>query len=65
MSLDADDLDVGQAISAYGVDSLVTGELRNWLIKAFGAEISLLKLLNKATKIEDLAKKAAGLEKKA
>lgn len=63
VSLAADDLDVGQAISTYGVDSLVAGELRNWLIKTFGAEISLLKLLNKATKIEDLVKKAAGLDK--
>ena len=64
MSLAADDIDVGKPISHYGVDSLIAGELRNWLLKSVGIEVSLLMLLNQGTKIEDLVKKAAGIEGK-
>ena len=64
-SLAADDIDVGKPISHYGVDSLLAGELRNWLVRSFGVEVSLLHLLNQSTKIEDLLKRAAGIETKA
>ena len=37
-------------------------ELRNWLIKTFSLEVTMLQLLNKNTKIEDLVKGAAGVE---
>ncbi|KAI1311169.1 putative polyketide synthase [Xylaria venustula] len=62
LSIDADDVDSDKPVSRYGVDSLVAGELRNWLIKTFGLEVSMLQLLNKSTKIEDLVKGAAGIE---
>ncbi|EGX93678.1 polyketide synthase, putative [Cordyceps militaris CM01] len=54
----ADDIDSDQPVSRYGVDSLVAGELRNWLIRTFGIEISMLQLLNKSTKIESLVQEA-------
>ncbi|EED13647.1 polyketide synthase, putative [Talaromyces stipitatus ATCC 10500] len=61
----ADDIDSGDSISRYGVDSLVAGELRNWLIKTFNMEITMLQLLNKNTRIEDLVQGAAGVDSKA
>ncbi|KAK9422560.1 putative Polyketide synthase [Seiridium unicorne] len=36
LSLSADDIETGRSLSHYGVDSLVAGELRSWLIKTFG-----------------------------
>ena len=65
MNLAVDDIDAGKPISHYGVDSLVAGELRNWLVRSFGVEVSLIQLLNQGTKLEDLVKKAAGLDSKA
>ena len=58
----ADDIDANMPVSRYGVDSLVAGELRNWLIKTFGLEVSMLQLLSKNGKIEDLVKGAAKLD---
>lgn len=49
-------------VSRYGVDSLVAGELRNWLIKTFGLEVSMLQLLSKNGRIEDLVKGAAKVD---
>lgn len=62
LSIEADDVDSDKPVSRYGVDSLVAGELRNWLIKTFGLEVTMLQLLNKSTKIEDLVRGAAGIE---
>ncbi|KGO64075.1 Acyl transferase/acyl hydrolase/lysophospholipase [Penicillium italicum] len=58
----ADDIDSNMPVSRYGVDSLVAGELRNWLIKTFGLEVSMLQLLSKNGKIEDLVKGAAKVD---
>ncbi|KAM3502999.1 hypothetical protein MY10362_004480 [Beauveria mimosiformis] len=54
----ADEIDSDKPVSRYGVDSLVAGELRNWLIRTFGIDISMLQLLNKSTKIEALVQEA-------
>ncbi|OAA40092.1 Beta-ketoacyl synthase [Beauveria brongniartii RCEF 3172] len=54
----ADEIDADKPVSRYGVDSLVAGELRNWLIRTFGIDISMLQLLNKNTKIEALVQEA-------
>ena len=62
LSLTADDVDFKRPISSYGVDSLVAGELRNWLIRTFTLEVSLLYLLDQGTKLESLVKIAAGLD---
>jgi aryl carrier-like protein len=59
LSIDAEDIDSGEPMAQYGFDSLVAAELRNWLIKSFGVEVTLLQLLSKSTKIEDLVKAAA------
>jgi KR domain./Phosphopantetheine attachment site. len=62
LSVAADDIDSNMPVSRYGVDSLVAGELRNWLIKTFGLEVSMLQLLSKNGKIEDLVKGAAKVD---
>jgi len=62
LSIAADDVDSDKPVSRYGVDSLVAGELRNWLIKTFGLELTMLQLLNKSTRIEDLIKGAADVQ---
>jgi acyl carrier protein len=64
LGIAADDVDSDKPVSRYGVDSLVAGELRNWLIKTFGLELTMLQLLNKSTRIEDLVKGAAGVDSK-
>ncbi|KAK5997657.1 Prosolanapyrone synthase [Cladobotryum mycophilum] len=56
----ADDVDSDKPVSRYGVDSLVAGELRNWLIKTFNLELTMLQLLSKSAKIEDLVRDAVG-----
>ncbi|KAL9084936.1 MAG: hypothetical protein Q9159_004980 [Coniocarpon cinnabarinum] len=65
VSVAADDLDFDKAPSHYGVDSLVAGELRNWLIRTFGVDVSLLHLLDQGTKLDSLVKEAAGIDSKA
>lgn len=62
LSVAADDIDSNMPVSRYGVDSLVAGELRNWLIKIFGLEVSMLQLLSKNAKIEDLVKGVAKVD---
>ncbi|KAL7625750.1 hypothetical protein AAE478_004973 [Parahypoxylon ruwenzoriense] len=56
LSVAADDIDVNKPMSRYGLDSLVAADLRNWLMKTFGTEVTLIQLLSKATKVEDLAR---------
>jgi aryl carrier-like protein len=53
-----DELDVKQLLSALGVDSLVTIEIRNWWRRRLGLEISVLEILSSSS-IEDLGKLAA------
>ena len=62
LSVAADDFDINMPVSRYGVDSLVAGELRNWLIKTFGLDVSMLQLLSKNGRIEDLVKGAAKVD---
>lgn len=55
MDSDASNIDVSKAIHAYGVDSLLAVELRNWIVKELQCELSLFDLLRSAS-IQDLAK---------
>lgn len=58
----ADEADSAKPVSRYGVDSLVAGELRNWLIKTFGLELTMMQLLNRKVKIEDFVTDITGVE---
>lgn len=51
----ADDVQVSRSINAYGIDSMVAAQLRNWLFAKFNANVSLLSLLSPAMTIERLA----------
>ncbi|KAF3003888.1 t1pks [Neopestalotiopsis sp. 37M] len=62
LGIEASSVDSDKPVSRYGVDSLVAGELRSWLIKTFGLELTMLELLNKSTRIEDLVRAAVGIE---
>ncbi|KAI1124384.1 putative polyketide synthase [Nemania abortiva] len=55
-----DDIDPQKAMAHYGLDSLVAAELRNWLIKTFGVEVTALQLLSQTTKAANLAEMAVG-----
>lgn len=50
-----DDIDVLRPLNSYGIDSMVAAELRNWLLRTFGAYISLLNLLSSSMTVERLA----------
>ncbi|KAF2706215.1 ketoacyl-synt-domain-containing protein [Pleomassaria siparia CBS 279.74] len=48
ISVPAPDIDTSKPLHAYGVDSLVAVELRNWLAKEFGANIAVFTLMGAA-----------------
>lgn len=52
-----EELDVGQPLSAVGIDSLVAIELRNWSRQRLGVELSVLEILGAAS-IEKLGQAA-------
>ena len=55
-----EDLDMKKPVVAYGLDSLVAGELRNWITADLGANLPLMELMNSAS-IELLAGKIASM----
>ena len=50
-----DDIECGQPIKNYGIDSMVAGELRNWLFKTTGVNVTLLELLHPTMSVEVLS----------
>ncbi|KAI0452988.1 KR domain-containing protein [Xylaria acuta] len=62
LGLTADGIDSDKPASRYGVDRLVAGGLRNWVIKTPGRKPPMLQLIKKTTRIEDLVKGAAGVQ---
>ncbi|KUJ24392.1 uncharacterized protein LY89DRAFT_663132 [Mollisia scopiformis] len=53
-----DNIDGNALIDSYGVDSLVTVELRNWLLKEIGADIAVFDI--RGATIDNIAHAAAG-----
>lgn len=45
MSIEPSDVDVEQPLHAFGVDSLVAIELRNWIAKQFAADIPVFEFM--------------------
>lgn len=45
MSISPDDVEPGKALSAYGVDSLMAVELRNWIGREFGAAVAVFDIM--------------------
>ncbi|KAI0112236.1 polyketide synthase PksD [Nemania sp. FL0031] len=53
LSIDPEDIDTGKPLHAFGVDSLVAVELRNWIAKEFLAEVPVSELVGRKT-VEDV-----------
>ena len=49
LGIDADDVDVEKPLHAYGVDSLVAVELRNWIAKDFAADVPVFEFVGGRT----------------
>lgn len=49
LSMSPDDMDPTKALFEYGVDSLVTVELRNWISKEFAADIAVFDIMGGST----------------
>jgi hypothetical protein len=52
LGLDAGDIDTSKPISAYGVDSLLGMELRNWFERVLGAKIPIFEMLSNSSMAE-------------
>ncbi|KAL4941793.1 hypothetical protein BDV06DRAFT_222783 [Aspergillus oleicola] len=50
-----DEVEVARPINAYGIDSMIAAELRNWLFTRYSFDVSLLNLLGPTMTIERLA----------
>lgn len=51
------------SLAAYGVDSLVAVELRNWIVSQVGADISIFELMQSPS-LGELAGKLAGMRRR-
>ncbi len=58
LSISAEDVDVDKHLPAFGVDSLVAVELRNWIGKDFGADVAVFDLMGSTT-VRDIGKLVA------
>ncbi|KAL6702555.1 hypothetical protein ACN47E_001552 [Coniothyrium glycines] len=54
--ISSDDIDQKKGIAAYGMDSLIAAELRNWFAGTYRCTIAFLRLLDAATSIDELAR---------
>lgn len=56
MSISPEDVEPSKPLSAYGVDSLMAVELRNWFAKEFGANVAVFDIMGQVSiaKIADL-----------
>lgn len=49
LSVEVSHLDVSKPLSSYGIDSLVAVEVRSWLAKELGAEVSVFDIINNSS----------------
>lgn len=57
-----ENVDGSKPLQAYGLDSLVAIEIRNWFGKEIGAEVTVFDILGKGSMVE-LSRVAAGNSK--
>ena len=53
--ISAEGIDATKGVAAYGMDSLIAAELRNWFLSTYKSTISFLKLLDTSTSITELS----------
>ncbi len=51
----AADFDILRDMASYGIDSMISAELRNWLFKTFGLDISFVELVSKGMTVDSLS----------
>lgn len=54
LGLEKQDISPQTPIVRYGIDSLIAAEIRTWLMKTFGVELSLLQFLSSSMKVDDI-----------
>ncbi|KAJ5114168.1 polyketide synthase [Penicillium angulare] len=54
LGLEKQDISPQAPIARYGIDSLIAAEMRTWLMKTFGVELTLLQLLSTTMKVDDI-----------
>ena len=59
LSMPATDVDINKTLHAYGVDSLVAVELRNWFAKEMKADVAIFDIMN-GVSIAAVSQTAAG-----
>ncbi|KAJ2984537.1 hypothetical protein NUW58_g6008 [Xylaria curta] len=66
LSIKLEDVDTHQALHAYGVDSLIAVELRNWLAKEFAADVPIFEIVSGKTveAVGELVAKTSRIEKR-
>lgn len=52
------DIDIARDIADYGIDSMISAELRNWLFKTLNLDISFVELVRKGITVQKLSQKA-------
>ncbi|RYP74841.1 hypothetical protein DL771_002762 [Monosporascus sp. 5C6A] len=55
MMMSADDVDPDRTLSAYGIDSLMATDIRNWLRRVFSAELSIFEIMGGESAIKLIA----------
>ncbi|KPM43172.1 Lovastatin diketide synthase LovF [Neonectria ditissima] len=55
MMVSADDVDTNKPLSAYGIDSLMAVELRNWIGREFGAKLGMWELMTGERAVKGIA----------
>ena len=51
------DIDISRDMASYGIDSMISAELRNWLFKTFSLDISFIELVRKGMTVKNLSQK--------
>lgn len=51
------DIDISRDMASYGIDSMISAELRNWLFKTFGLDISFIELVRKGMTVKNLSQR--------
>ncbi|KAM7191954.1 polyketide synthase [Naviculisporaceae sp. PSN 640] len=64
LSIKPEDMDTRRPLHAFGVDSLVSVEIRNWFLKEFSADVAVFELMN-GRSVEAIVELAAERVKKA
>ena len=55
-----DEVDVERDMASYGIDSMISAELRNWLFGTFGLDVSFVELVTRGMAVRGVAERMMG-----